>query len=423
MARIDWRPIIGPAITLALGGAMLLVDRHLFRVPNPGAISFLAVAFSAYVGGISSGLASAAIAIGFAAVHVLGPADPDHFTPENLARLLILAVCTPAAAIMIGVLQARARSALERERANHDELRSLRSALDQSAVGVVLLDSELRAQFINRAYRRLFRVPEHMADGKPTFADLMHHARDTQTYRIPAEQLDAYVGERTALVRAGDERPVDIRLADGDVIRFRCKALADGGRMLSYGNVGDLVRMADELAQLATIDPLTSIHNRRHLVMRLESEWNRYRRYGRPFSLIVLDIDHFKSVNDIHGHDVGDQAIVAVARLCRASTRESDVTARVGGEEFAILLPETDLEGACVAAERLRNAVAARPVPCPGGHLAITISIGATVAGSTTVGPTEIMKRADEALYAAKRAGRNCVRTASALQEMLHPAE
>ena len=75
MARIDWRPIIGPTITLALGGAILLMDRHLFRVPNPGAILFLAVAFSAYVGGIPSGLASAAISIGFAAVHVLGPAD------------------------------------------------------------------------------------------------------------------------------------------------------------------------------------------------------------------------------------------------------------------------------------------------------------------------------------------------------------
>jgi diguanylate cyclase (GGDEF)-like protein len=99
------------------------------------------------------------------------------------------------------------------------------------------------------------------------------------------------------------------------------------------------------------------------------------------------------------------------------------VTARVGGEEFAILLPETDPEEHASPPSGCVNAVAARPVPCPGGHLAITISIGATVAGSTTVGPTEIMKRADEALYAAKRAGRNRVRTASALQEMLHPAE
>jgi diguanylate cyclase (GGDEF)-like protein len=134
----------------------------------------------------------------------------------------------------------------------------------------------------------------------------------------------------------------------------------------------------------------------------------------------MLDIDHFKSVNDTHGHDVGDQAIVAVARLCRASTRESDLAARVGGEEFAILLPETDLEAACIAAERLRNAVAARPVPCPGGHLAITISIGAAVASSSRVGPAGIMKRADEALYAAKRAGRNCVRTASASSPSAH---
>jgi diguanylate cyclase (GGDEF)-like protein len=425
MPRIDWRPVIGPAVMLVVAGVILALDQYLVRVPNPGAISLLVVAFSGYLGGIPSGLASAAISLALAAVSFSIPGQVLQLTPDDLARMLILLVCTPATAVMTGVLQSRAKHALEHEGAASSELRSLRAALDQSAVGVVLLDADLRAQFINRAYRRLFRLPEPMADGKPTFIELMHHARDTQTYRIPAEELDAYISERTALVRAGDERPVDIRLADGDVIRFRCKALSDGGRMLSYGNVSDLVRMADELAQLATIDPLTGIHNRRHFVARLDTEWNRYRRYGRPFSLLVLDIDHFKAVNDNHGHDVGDQAIVSVARLCRAGTRESDLAARIGGEEFAILLPETDIADACVAAERLRNAIAARPVPCRGGHIAITVSIGVAAAGATTIGPTELMKHADEALYAAKRAGRNCVTAAtgaSAREEMRRSA-
>ena len=128
--------------------------------------------------------------------------------------------------------------------------------------------------------------------------------------------------------------------------------------MVTYGNVSDLVRSADEMADLAMKDALTGIYNRRHFNARLDNEWKRFRRYNRPLSLLLLDIDHFKSINDRYGHDVGDQVIIAVARCCGMQTRDSDVVARIGGEEFAILLPETELADARVAAERLRRAVA-----------------------------------------------------------------
>ena len=205
-----------------------------------------------------------------------------------------------------------------------------------------------------------------------------------------------------------DEPPVDIRLANGEVIRSRCKVLADGGRMVTYGNVSDLVRSADEMAELAMKDALTGIYNRRHFMGRLDSEWKRSRRYGRPLSLLLLDIDHFKSINDRYGHDVGDQVIVAVARLCGTQTRDSDVAARIGGEEFAILLPETDLADARIAAERLRTAVAERPVATTAGPIAVTVSIGAAIADQAG-DPAEFLKRADQGLYAAKGGGRNCV--------------
>ena len=107
MISIHWRAITGPLVTLALAGLILLSDRYLFRVPNPGAISFLAVAFSAYLGGTASGLASAAISFGLAAVLFSVPGELFHYTPDNLARLLVLAVCTPAIAILIGLLQYR----------------------------------------------------------------------------------------------------------------------------------------------------------------------------------------------------------------------------------------------------------------------------------------------------------------------------
>ncbi len=407
MNPIRWRAIVGPLVTLALAALILLSDRFLVRVPNPGAISFLAVAFSAYLGGTVSGLASAAISFALAAVLFSTPGELFHYTPDNFARLLVLAVSTPAIAIMIGLLQRRTQRAVELERASNKELTTLRAALDQSEIGVVLLDSEMRAQFINRAFRRLWRLPDELAALKPAFVGLMYHGRNAKTFLAPAGQID-FIAEQTARVRAGDEQPIDIRLANGEVVRSRCKALADGGRMVTYGNVSDLVHSAEEMAELAMTDALTGIFNRRHFMARLDGEWKRFRRYGRALSLLMLDIDYFKSINDRYGHDVGDQVIVAIARLCGAQTRDSDMAARIGGEEFAILLPETDLDDARVAAERLRAAVAERPIASNAGPITVTVSIGATLA-EQAADPADFMKRADEGLYAAKHGGRNCV--------------
>jgi diguanylate cyclase (GGDEF)-like protein len=408
MIRYNWRVIVGPLATLALAALVLLSDQYLFRVPNPGAISFLAVAFAAYLGGIGSGLVSAAISFGLAAVLFSDPGALFHYTPDNFARLMVLIVCTPAIAVMIGILQIRARRAVELESAANKELTSLRAALNQSEVGVVLLDSEMRAQFINNAFRRAWRLPGEVAARKPAFIGLMYHGRNAKTYTVPANQID-FIAEQTALVRAGDERPVDIRLANGDVLRSRCKVLDDGGRMVTYGNVSDLVRTADEMGELAMKDTLTGIYNRRHFMARLDSEWKRFRRYERPLSVLIVDIDHFKSINDRFGHDVGDQVIVAVARLCETQTRDSDVAARIGGEEFAVILPETNLDDARAAAERLRAAVAAEPFATRIGPLNVTVSLGAALAEANVAGVAELMKRADEALYAAKHAGRDCV--------------
>jgi diguanylate cyclase (GGDEF)-like protein len=135
----------------------------------------------------------------------------------------------------------------------------------------------------------------------------------------------------------------------------------------------------------------------------------RYRRYHRPLSLLMLDIDYFKSVNDRHGHGVGDDVIVYVAQLCRLQIRDSDMAARIGGEEFAIILPETGLEEAWVVAERLRVAVAERPVPSGGGAVVITVSVGLAEADITMSDPSELIMRADEGLYSAKLGGRNRV--------------
>jgi diguanylate cyclase (GGDEF)-like protein len=214
-------------------------------------------------------------------------------------------------------------------------------------------------------------------------------------------------------IRRGEEAPLDIRLANGDVIRCRCKVLADGGRLLNYGNVSDLVHMADQLAAMAIVDELTGAFNRRHFLWELETEWNRSRNHGRSLALLMLDIDAFKSINDRFGHDAGDQVLAQVAVLCRTLKREADTVARIGGEEFAILLPETDLEEARSVAERLRHALAAQVLVAGAGTIAISVSIGVAVAHEEMRNQSDLMKCADEALYAAKRTGRNRVVAAS----------
>jgi diguanylate cyclase (GGDEF)-like protein len=165
-----------------------------------------------------------------------------------------------------------------------------------------------------------------------------------------------------------------------------------------------------ELRKLAHTDSLTGLHNRRLFMNRMEEEIQRVQRYDSCLSVVMLDLDHFKQVNDGHGHDAGDRVLQAVADRLVLVKRASDVAARVGGEEFALLLPQTDHAGAMHLAQRLRSAIEAiDTVAVMGTRVTVTASFGlATVTGNAG-DPTTILKRADDALYQAKRGGRNQV--------------
>jgi diguanylate cyclase (GGDEF)-like protein len=165
----------------------------------------------------------------------------------------------------------------------------------------------------------------------------------------------------------------------------------------------------DDLRRLLTQDYLTGATNRARFQQLFEREHRTWREHGGPLSLIMLDIDHFKAVNDGYGHLTGDLVLCRFVETIAKAIRPSDVLARLGGEEFAVLLPGTDLTEATALAERLRGVIAEMRVPTPRGELAITASLGCA-----TARPEEdLLGAADQALYIAKRNGRNQVHTMS----------
>jgi diguanylate cyclase (GGDEF)-like protein len=290
---------------------------------------------------------------------------------------------------------------------HNKELETLHAALDQAEYGVVLLDNDLRAQFINRAFRSMAEMPDDMADDRPTIAQIMEHGRNTSAFAVPEGELETYIRRRIDMIRAGDAKPIELRWSRDRVVRYQITPLPGGGRMLTYTDITDLAHTADKLEKLATTDSLTGLCNRRQFMVLADRELGRFRRYGRPLSMLLLDIDKFKAVNDSFGHDVGDQMIQHVGNLCEENKRSPDVVARVGGEEFAILLPETDLESSCIVAERLRRMVAERPLETGGMRVAVTVSVGVAELSSAMGGTSDLMKLADRMLYEAKRSGRN----------------
>jgi diguanylate cyclase (GGDEF)-like protein len=169
-------------------------------------------------------------------------------------------------------------------------------------------------------------------------------------------------------------------------------------------------RLFDEVQRLATLDGLTGTFNHRHFMDLARTEIDRARRFSQPLSALMLDVDDFKSVNDSYGHAVGDQVLRGLAERCHSALRSIDVLGRYGGEEFAIMLPNTERHsGAAVLAERIRRRVDEEPFKTDAGPIHVTVSVGVASVDDPTEGLGALLKRADLALYEAKQAGRNCV--------------
>lgn len=208
--------------------------------------------------------------------------------------------------------------------------------------------------------------------------------------------------ELTARRKNGDEFPVDVTLSysEGE----------NGTTVIAFmRDITDRKRAEKIWKELAATDPLTGLLNRRELFRRAETELERARRYEHSLSTILLDVDHFKNINDTYGHAAGDSVLVSLAQLLTREIRAVDLAARYGGEEFMLLLPETSLERAYGIAERIRSTVADTPVMVDGQTIRFTISLGVTSSENVGNDFESLLKESDRLLYQAKQSGRNRV--------------
>ncbi len=283
----------------------------------------------------------------------------------------------------------------------------------------------------------------HTAEGHET---LMHPDRQ-ELCLIPLLGTGVS-GMRVLAVREnviGRQPGVDILVRDPRVSRQHCKiVLTNAGPKIvdldsrngtfvndvqvteTYLNDGDLIRIGDtvfriryvdrvelerqeELYRRATRDSLTDLHNRQYLLERLNEELARARRHRFSVSFLMVDVDHFKLINDRLGHAAGDRALAVVAGILRDNVRSEDTVARYGGEEFAVLAPFADVSGARILAERLRALVERNEWSKGEGRMPLTISVGTATFPNDADAGLDLIHKSDIALYRAKHAGRNCV--------------
>lgn len=282
--------------------------------------------------------------------------------------------------------------------------------LDESPDGILVVGANNRIKTWNRRFLEIWDIPEAAMDARDGEAALQAVAEQLEhpgSFAQRVKELYSSLDE--------EEHGVRIQMKDGRVLERYSRGLhgPEGdywGRIWFYRDVTELQRMTEELLHMSQTDPLTGIANRRLLMRALEEEYSRARRYGHHLSVLMLDLDHFKQINDRHGHATGDAVLKEFVRIVMPEIRASDCFARMGGEEFTILLPESSLSSARQLAERLCRDVAALTFNSPQGVFGVTVSIGVAVLGDNDESPEHLINRADRCLYAAKSEGRNRVR-------------
>lgn len=280
---------------------------------------------------------------------------------------------------------------------------------------VLVLGHDDRIVDVNAAARALLlRIePAYEPEGRPLAAfDGLAHWAGRPAIAVPKRPSEG-------VLRSTGDRDDELHL-DGRVLRAELTEILDGrgrssGRVLTLHDVTTYERMQSRLTTLATTDPLTGLPNRRRLFDVARRWIEREGPKGTPLAVVVLDLDHFKHVNDTWGHEAGDRVLRRLAQVIAVEVRSGDMVARLGGEEFVILLPGARVDVARSIAERIRTAIEGTTVHTPQASITVTASLGLAVRTEGAYAFEALLKEADDALYRAKMAGRNRIETAQPL--------
>jgi len=311
----------------------------------------------------------------------------------------------------------------------HDQLvdreGKLGAVIETAIDGVMIIDANGLIETFNRACEQIFGWQADEIIGQSVMLLVPEDVLDLQ-HRQPSgagaesqRLLDGVVGQTRTVqgVRLdGALFPLEVALSQTD----------HAGKVVYVAILRDItaeVAARERMFTLATQDGLTGLRNRRYFMEGAEAEFARGRRHQRSLALLIIDADHFKQVNDTFGHNAGDAVLRRLAEMCRVNLREIDLIGRIGGEEFAIAMPEADLDAARTAAERIRSCLADQTVMVDGEGVRFTVSVGIAMAEERDNSIDDLMRRADQALYQAKHAGRNRVAAAIRAPRLINNAK
>ncbi|MDK2877573.1 MAG: hypothetical protein PWR06_289 [Thermoanaerobacteraceae bacterium] len=304
------------------------------------------------------------------------------------------------------IIDVTERRAMEKELQERNEI--LSTIMESARDAIIMIDDKGNVTFWNPAAERLFGYSREEVMGKELHRLMIQDERLYEVYKEAFKRFQLS-GKRSAV---GKTIELKAKHKDGHEINVELSLSAVKIKDVWHAvgivrDISERKKFEELLYRQSITDPLTNIYNRRFFMQMLEQEMERTRRYGKSFSVIMFDLDHFKSVNDRFGHAAGDMVLKSVADMIKGRIRKTDYFARWGGEEFIILLPETSVEDAAGLAEELREQLSSMTLPEVGR---VTASFG--VAGYRTSDTIDtILMRADSMLYEAKAAGRNCVKS------------
>jgi diguanylate cyclase (GGDEF)-like protein/PAS domain S-box-containing protein len=398
------------ACFVMLGIALMLAAIHEARALAWVEMPWLAASAGVGVAGLS--------ALGWYALRHASGATQAHVADLVVVLGLLTALLVSGTIAQARHLRLRARELGLANAALGESEARLQALLDALQASVVVHGADTAIRYANPAAAAILGLTHDQLLGRTAIDPYWHFVHDDgRPMEVADYPVSLVIGTRTALhdyvvgIRAAPDQPTrwvlvnavpDIA-ADGAVRQI----------IVSFIDITERRRQAQQFEQLALTGSLTGLASRRHFLAAAERELGRSRRERCELSLLVFDVDHFKSINDRHGHAAGDAVLVGLARAARGVLRDSDMAGRLGGEEFGVLLPRADDALARGIAERLRQAIAAVRAPLPGGgELHFTVSVGVATLEPGDADLAALLARADAAMYRAKRAGRNGVSAA-----------